>query len=208
MLPSAIDDVDMGVTHVVRGEDHVSNTALQLQMFEALGAPPPALRARGAADRGGGQAVEAARLARRRPFPRGRDRAAGAARAARADRDERSGRAGGRRGAADRTRSTSRASAARRRGSTRPSWRSSTRGSSTSCDSRRSRIGCRREWAQAAWEAVRPNLTTRRRGGGLVAGDRGADRRRRRRRRGPRLSRRGGGGWRRRSTGPAIPGTR
>lgn len=42
MLPSVIDDVDMGVTHVVRGEDHVTNTGLQLQMFAALGAPPPA----------------------------------------------------------------------------------------------------------------------------------------------------------------------
>ncbi|MBB5684041.1 glutamate--tRNA ligase [Sphingobium boeckii] len=42
MLPSAIDDVDMGITHVVRGEDHVSNTATQLQMFAALGAPAPA----------------------------------------------------------------------------------------------------------------------------------------------------------------------
>jgi glutamyl-tRNA synthetase len=42
MLPSAIDDAQMGVTHVVRGEDHVSNTALQLQMFAALGATPPA----------------------------------------------------------------------------------------------------------------------------------------------------------------------
>jgi glutamyl-tRNA synthetase len=41
MLPSAIDDVDLGITHVVRGEDHVSNTALQLQMFAALGAAPP-----------------------------------------------------------------------------------------------------------------------------------------------------------------------
>jgi glutamyl-tRNA synthetase len=41
MLPSAIDDVDMGVTHVLRGEDHVSNTATQLQMFAALGAPAP-----------------------------------------------------------------------------------------------------------------------------------------------------------------------
>ncbi len=41
MLPSAIDDVDMGVTHVVRGEDHVSNTAVQLQMFTALGSMPP-----------------------------------------------------------------------------------------------------------------------------------------------------------------------
>jgi glutamyl-tRNA synthetase len=42
MLPSAIDDAEMGVTHVVRGEDHVSNTALQLQMFAAMGATPPA----------------------------------------------------------------------------------------------------------------------------------------------------------------------
>lgn len=42
MLPSVIDDIDMGITHVVRGEDHVSNTATQLQMFSALGAPPPA----------------------------------------------------------------------------------------------------------------------------------------------------------------------
>ena len=41
MLPSAIDDIDMGVTHVVRGEDHVSNTATQIQMFEAMGAKPP-----------------------------------------------------------------------------------------------------------------------------------------------------------------------
>jgi glutamyl-tRNA synthetase len=42
MLPSAVDDADMGVTHVVRGEDHVTNTAVQIQLFEALGAPPPA----------------------------------------------------------------------------------------------------------------------------------------------------------------------
>ena len=42
MLPSAIDDIDMGVTQVLRGEDHVSNTALQIQMFTALDAAPPA----------------------------------------------------------------------------------------------------------------------------------------------------------------------
>ncbi|MGW8134480.1 glutamate--tRNA ligase [Sphingomonas zeae] len=41
MLPSVIDDIDMGVTQVVRGEDHVSNTALQIQMFQALGAEVP-----------------------------------------------------------------------------------------------------------------------------------------------------------------------
>jgi len=42
MLPSVIDDIDLGISHVVRGEDHVSNTALQIQMFDALGAAPPA----------------------------------------------------------------------------------------------------------------------------------------------------------------------
>ncbi len=41
MLPSAIDDVEMGVTDVVRGEDHVTNTATQIQMFTAMGARPP-----------------------------------------------------------------------------------------------------------------------------------------------------------------------
>lgn len=41
MLPSVIDDVAMGVTDVLRGEDHVSNTAAQAQMFAALGAPMP-----------------------------------------------------------------------------------------------------------------------------------------------------------------------
>lgn len=41
MLPSAVDDIAMGITDVLRGEDHVSNTAVQIQMFEALGAAPP-----------------------------------------------------------------------------------------------------------------------------------------------------------------------
>ncbi|QIG54466.1 glutamate--tRNA ligase [Altererythrobacter sp. BO-6] len=41
MLPSAVDDVEMGVTNVLRGEDHVSNTAVQIQMFTAMGAKPP-----------------------------------------------------------------------------------------------------------------------------------------------------------------------
>jgi glutamyl-tRNA synthetase len=42
MLPSVVDDVELGITHVVRGEDHVTNTAVQVQMFDALGAAPPA----------------------------------------------------------------------------------------------------------------------------------------------------------------------
>lgn len=41
MLPSVIDDADMGITHVVRGEDHVTNTGIQLQMFAAIQKPAP-----------------------------------------------------------------------------------------------------------------------------------------------------------------------
>ena len=37
----AIDDLDARITHVVRGEDHISNTPKQLLVFEALGATPP-----------------------------------------------------------------------------------------------------------------------------------------------------------------------
>ena len=37
----AIDDLDAGITHVVRGEDHLSNTPKQLLVLEALGAQPP-----------------------------------------------------------------------------------------------------------------------------------------------------------------------
>ncbi len=37
----AIDDLDSGITHVVRGEDHLSNTPKQLLVLEALGAPQP-----------------------------------------------------------------------------------------------------------------------------------------------------------------------
>ncbi|MFG5119348.1 glutamate--tRNA ligase [Methylorubrum sp. POS3] len=40
-LPSVVDDADVGVTHVIRGEDHVTNTGVQVQLFEALGAPVP-----------------------------------------------------------------------------------------------------------------------------------------------------------------------
>lgn len=40
-LCSVIDDMDYNITHVVRGEDHVSNTAMHIQMFEALGYRPP-----------------------------------------------------------------------------------------------------------------------------------------------------------------------
>src|SRR5690606_12560069 len=36
-LPSVVDDIEMGVTHVIRGEDHVSNTGTQIEIFRALG---------------------------------------------------------------------------------------------------------------------------------------------------------------------------
>lgn len=36
-LPSVIDDIDFGVSHVIRGEDHVVNTAVQIEITEALG---------------------------------------------------------------------------------------------------------------------------------------------------------------------------
>jgi glutamyl-tRNA synthetase len=40
-LPSVADDIDFAVTHIVRGEDHVTNTAAQIEIFEALGARVP-----------------------------------------------------------------------------------------------------------------------------------------------------------------------
>lgn len=39
---SSVDDIDMGVTHIVRGADHVTNTATQIQIMQALGGTPPA----------------------------------------------------------------------------------------------------------------------------------------------------------------------
>ena len=40
-LPSVVDDIDLGITHVIRGEDHVSNTGTQIEIFEALGGSVP-----------------------------------------------------------------------------------------------------------------------------------------------------------------------
>ncbi|MSO98357.1 MAG: glutamate--tRNA ligase [Rhodospirillaceae bacterium] len=36
MMPSVVDDIDMAMTHIVRGEDHVTNTAIQTQIWQAL----------------------------------------------------------------------------------------------------------------------------------------------------------------------------
>lgn len=41
-LPSVVDDVEYKITHIVRGEDHVTNTGVQIEIFEALGATAPA----------------------------------------------------------------------------------------------------------------------------------------------------------------------
>jgi glutamyl-tRNA synthetase len=40
-LPSVVDDIDFEITHIIRGEDHVTNTGVQIEIFEALGAPVP-----------------------------------------------------------------------------------------------------------------------------------------------------------------------
>jgi glutamyl-tRNA synthetase len=40
-LPSVVDDIEFAITHVIRGEDHVTNTAPQIEIFEALGAVAP-----------------------------------------------------------------------------------------------------------------------------------------------------------------------
>jgi glutamyl-tRNA synthetase len=40
-MPSVVDDVDAKITHVIRGEDHVTNSGAQIEIFLALGAKPP-----------------------------------------------------------------------------------------------------------------------------------------------------------------------
>ncbi|MCF6344290.1 MAG: glutamate--tRNA ligase [Devosiaceae bacterium] len=40
-LPSVVDDIDLEISHIIRGEDHVSNSGVQVEIFEALGAKAP-----------------------------------------------------------------------------------------------------------------------------------------------------------------------
>lgn len=40
-LPSVVDDIDFEISHVIRGEDHVTNSGAQIEIFEALGGPVP-----------------------------------------------------------------------------------------------------------------------------------------------------------------------
>lgn len=42
-LPSVVDDIDFGITHIMRGEDHAANSAVQSQLFDALGGKAPAM---------------------------------------------------------------------------------------------------------------------------------------------------------------------
>lgn len=42
-LASVVDDIELGVTHILRGEDHLTNSAAQIQLFKALGAEPPVM---------------------------------------------------------------------------------------------------------------------------------------------------------------------
>lgn len=41
MLSVVVDDIDMGITHVIRGHDHLTNTFRQIQLYEAIGTAPP-----------------------------------------------------------------------------------------------------------------------------------------------------------------------
>ena len=59
-LSVVVDDVDMGITHVIRGDDHISNTPKHVLLFEALGAAGAALRARAADPRRRQEASEQA----------------------------------------------------------------------------------------------------------------------------------------------------
>ncbi|MBP0650311.1 hypothetical protein J8J40_25010, partial [Mycobacterium tuberculosis] len=38
---SVVDDIDLGISHIIRGEDHVTNTGVQIEIFTALGGTPP-----------------------------------------------------------------------------------------------------------------------------------------------------------------------
>ena len=59
-LSVVVDDIDMGITDVVRGDDHISNTPKQVRLYTAFGAPLPRFRARAADSRSGQAAAEQA----------------------------------------------------------------------------------------------------------------------------------------------------
>ena len=161
MLPSAIDDVAMGITDVLRGEDHVSNTATQMQMFTALGAEPPRFAHEALlvgtegklSKRLGSLGVAELREAGVEPeAPSASPCSPGSALRTRSIRRS-----------PPRTSppaSTSPTSAAPRRASTRPSCTGSTRGSSTACPSRAPAACSRRAWARPPGRRSAPTSPT------------------------------------------------
>ncbi|MEZ5458876.1 MAG: glutamate--tRNA ligase family protein [Steroidobacteraceae bacterium] len=60
-----VDDMDMGVTHVIRGDDHLNNTPRQINMLRALGATPPVAHVPMILGPDGAEAVEAPRRRQR-----------------------------------------------------------------------------------------------------------------------------------------------
>ena len=52
-LASVVDDAALGISHIIRGDDHRTNTAIQVELFQALGASLPSLRPFAAALRAG-----------------------------------------------------------------------------------------------------------------------------------------------------------
>ena len=161
LLPSVIDDVDLGVTHVVRGEDHVSNSAAQIQMFEALGAQPPHFAHEALLVAAEGKLSKRLGLLRRRAGARPRRRADGAAVGAGADRHVAAGRA------VRIARRTGRAlrllapSAARRRTSTRTrsSWSMPGCSTSSTISAVADRLPGRRDRGGLAAAARQPRAT-------------------------------------------------
>ena len=162
MLAVVVDDHDMGVTHIIRGDDHLTNAARQTQIYQALGWDIPVDGAYPAHPWAGRlEAVEAAWRARRRRLSRDGLSAGRSAQLSGAARLEprRQGVLLHRR--ADRRVRSRRRSAARRRASTTPSSRTSTgttcaRRATTSC-SRRSSTPC--PTCRAARRS-RPNSTS------------------------------------------------
>ena len=142
MLAVVVDDHDMGVTHIIRGDDHLTNAARQTQIYQALGWDVPVDGAYSAHSWAGRrEALEAPRRARRRRLPRAGLSAGRSAQLSGAARLEprRQGIFLDRR--TDRRIRSSARSAARRRASTSPSSRTSTdiicaRRATTNCSRR------------------------------------------------------------------------
>ena len=162
-LPSVVDDIAFGVTHVIRGEDHVTNTAVQLQLFEALAGHAPEFghhnlltdaSGEGLSKRTGALSIASLRERGSSPSPWRRSRCW----SARRNRCGRSLRSRSWPGS-----SISPTCRTARRGSTNPSSTPFRRARCTPCRMRRSRdrlaaLGIAGPKAEAFWLAVRGNV--------------------------------------------------